>query len=108
MCKIDAAEALQDFPVLTQGYLRSLTVGVYQLKQALSYSSEHGDGGYEIIVGKNNSDILQAKIQSRHVSSKSYYLWIQYDSADTEDPDELYSRIVSADRVRGWLDASLL
>lgn len=42
------------------------------------------------LLEKNNSDILQAKIQSRHVSSKSYYLWIQYDSADTEDPVTLW------------------
>lgn len=88
MCKINAAEALQDIPVLTEVYLRSLTFGIYQLKQALSYSSEHvsDDGGYEIFVGKNNPDILQAKIQSRHVSSKSYNIWIRYDSADTGDP----------------------
>lgn len=33
MCKMDAAEA---FPVLTEENLRSLTFGVYQLKQALS------------------------------------------------------------------------
>ena len=39
---MDASEpALPGFPVLTEEYLRSLTFGIYQLKQAKSYSREH-------------------------------------------------------------------
>lgn len=34
-------------------------------------------GTYAIFVGKNMPDIIQAKIQSRHVTSKSCYLWLQ-------------------------------
>ncbi|XP_062613816.1 uncharacterized protein LOC134275563 [Saccostrea cucullata] len=88
MSKIDAADAVPDFPKLSENYLRSLTFGIYQIKQASSYSREHLDeeGGYEIFVTKTMSNILQAKIQSRHVSSKSYYLWIQFDASDEEDP----------------------
>lgn len=84
MCTIDAAEALQDIPVLIEEYLRSLTFGVYQL----SYFSDHvsDDGGCELFGGKINPDNLHTKIQSWFVSSKSYYLWIRYDSADTGDP----------------------
>lgn len=60
MFQSNAAEALQDFPDLIEEYLRSLTFGVNQFKQVLSYSSEHvrEDGGY---VGKNNPDILRSK-----------------------------------------------
>lgn len=48
MFQINAAEALQDIPVVIEEYLRSLTFDVYQLKQVLSYSSEHvsEDDGY--------------------------------------------------------------
>lgn len=61
MFQINAAEALQDIPVLNEEYLRSLTFDVYQLKQVFSYSSEHvsEDDGY---VGENNPDILRSKI----------------------------------------------
>ena len=88
MKKMDASDALPGFPVLTEEYLRSLTFGIYQLKQAKSYSREdiNEKGGYEIYVSQTSPDIIQVKIQSRHVSSKMYYLWIQYDGKDKEDP----------------------
>ena len=88
MKKMDASDALPGFPVLTEEYLRSLTFGIYQLKQAKLYSREHINekGGYEIYVSQTSPDIIQGKIQSRHVSSKMYYLWIQYDGKDKEDP----------------------
>ena len=85
---MDASDALPGFPVLTEEYLRSLTFGIYQLKQAKSYSREHTleKGGYEKYVSQTSPDIIQGKIQSRHVSSKMHYLWIQYDGNDKEDP----------------------
>ena len=54
MKKMDASDALPGFPVLTEEYLRSLTFGIYQLKQAKSYSREHINekGGYEIYVSQ--------------------------------------------------------
>ena len=74
MSKIDCSDIT--FPRLTDEYLRSLTFGVYQVKQALSYSSEHvsSDGGYDLYACQFLPNILQAKIQSRHTSSKSYFL----------------------------------
>ena len=36
-----AAECTLQFPKLTEDELRNLTIGVYQLKTAKSYSSEH-------------------------------------------------------------------
>lgn len=35
-------------------------------------------------------NIIQGKIQSRHVSSKSYYLWVQFDSKDELDPIKIW------------------
>ena len=48
--KMDASDALQGFPVLTEEYLLSLTFDIYQLKQAKSYSREHinEEGGRNI------------------------------------------------------------
>lgn len=41
---------IQDFPKLDLSYLRALTFGVYQLKQARHYVDEHltPDGEYEV------------------------------------------------------------
>ena len=53
-----------------------------------SYACEHldEDGSNDIFVGKTMPNIIHCKIQSRHVSSKSYYLWIQFDTEDEDDP----------------------
>lgn len=57
------------FSVLTEDYLPSLIFGVYHLKQALPYSSEHvnDDGGYNIFVVENYHTILHGKIKPRHL-----------------------------------------
>ena len=54
---------------------------MYQLKQARSYTQEHlsADGSFDISVHRHDDSLLRAKIQSRHVSSKQYCLWISYD-----------------------------
>lgn len=77
--KIDE-NAVTDFPRLTFEELKELTLGVYQLKQASSYTTEHfnDDGMYELYSYKESADILRVKIQSWHTSSKIYSLWIQY------------------------------
>lgn len=86
--KIDASDVVPDFPVLSEDYLWSFTFGVYQGKHVFSYMLEHldEDGGYDIFVGKTTPNIIQGKKQSRHESSKSYYLWVQFDSKDELDP----------------------
>ena len=90
MSKVDCSNI--SFPRLSHEYLRSLTFGVYQVKQAFSYSSEHvsPDGGYDLFTCQFLPNILQAKIQSRHSSSKSYYLWLKYDIDDTSDPVKVW------------------
>lgn len=76
--KIDALDAVPHFPVLSEDYLRFLTFGVYQIKQAFSYKLENLDDGG--MIGKTMPIIIQGKNPSRHVYSKSYYLWVQFDS----------------------------
>ncbi|XP_062574273.1 uncharacterized protein LOC134236110 [Saccostrea cucullata] len=78
---IDATEACQSFPKLTEDEIRELTLGVYQVKLARSYTQEHcsSDGTYEILVSGEVPNIVSAKIQSRHVSAKRYKLWIKHD-----------------------------
>ena len=41
--KVDAKDAILDFLQLSEEGLRSLTMGIYQLKQSYSYSVEHCD-----------------------------------------------------------------
>ena len=55
-------------------------LGIYQLKQAKSYTIEHlsADGKYAVKIGKHRPDIIKAKIQSRHKNSTSYDVWIRY------------------------------
>ena len=87
MKKVDANTSVE-FPVLSEDYLRTITFGTYQLKQAKCYAGEHvdEDGSYDIFVSSDDTNILQAKIQSRHVTSKQYYMWIQYNLEDETDP----------------------
>ena len=46
---------------------------------------------YELMVGREAKDLLCVKIQSRHVSSRSYNVWIQYSSTNE-----------GADAITGW------
>lgn len=87
MRKIDAADTVPDFPVLTEDDMWSIIFGVYQLKHAFSHLLVHAnDDKYGIFVRENHPNILQGKTRSRHTSSKSYYLWIQCDVPDTANP----------------------
>lgn len=62
--------------------LRRITIGVYQLKQASSYTREHlnDDGDYILYSHKEEQVIVRVRLQSRHTSAKQYQLWIQYES----------------------------
>lgn len=69
---------------LTEEELRNLTIGVYQIILALCYVREHldEDGISEVFVCNINDNILCVKIQSRHISSKFYKVWVQYNAAN--------------------------
>ncbi|CAG2250822.1 PRKDC [Mytilus edulis] len=78
--KIDASSA-PTFPRLSEEDIRNITVGVYQLKLAPCYTREHldDDGNYEVFTCDHEENLLCAKIQSRHISSKRYRVWVKYD-----------------------------
>lgn len=75
-----SASSVLEFPRLSEEDIRNLTVGVYQLKLAPSYTREHldSDGSFDVLICNHEPDLLCAKIQSRHVSSRGYRVWIQY------------------------------
>jgi hypothetical protein len=81
---LDASNAVNDFPRLSYDDLMELTLGVYQLKQAKAYALEHidPDGGYEVKLAMAERTILQARIQSRHVNSVRYHVWLKYSSKE--------------------------
>ncbi|CAG2203167.1 unnamed protein product [Mytilus edulis] len=70
------------FPQLTDEQLRSLTCGVYQLKLSPSYIQEYMEGDSQICFHKDAPDLLRIRIQSRHVSSKKYFVWIKYSESE--------------------------
>ncbi|CAC5380048.1 unnamed protein product [Mytilus coruscus] len=70
------------FPQLTDEQLRSLTCGVYQLNLSPSYIQEYMEGDSQICFHKDAPDLLRIRIQSRHVSSKRYFVWIKYSESD--------------------------
>lgn len=75
--------AVSDFPRLTLQEIRELTLGVYQIKQARSYTREHKDshsGMYELSLHRQESNILRIQLQSRHTSAKRYNLWLSFSS----------------------------
>lgn len=89
---IDAAvPGMDEFPVLSADDLIVYAMGTYQVQQARSYYGEHiKNGCYLIEVYKepniehfNNENpeyispwLLRGRIQSRHVSSRTYYVYI--------------------------------
>ena len=89
--KVEAV-TINDFPKLDMETLKNkITYGSYQLKNSLSYLSEHFNqhGQIEILVKKTTVkdekiNIISALIQSRHIKRTKYRLIIVY-SPDKED-----------------------
>lgn len=77
-----SSDQLDNFPVLSLDDMRTITLGIYQIKHAENYSREHlKDGGsYEIMVCHDFPFLLRVKIQSRHSRNILHTLWIKYDS----------------------------
>ena len=67
---------LPGFPVLTEDYLRDLTVGVYQIKLATSYVQDkvQQDSQHTIDILLEEPGLLRARIYSTFTSSAKYYL----------------------------------
>ena len=80
---LDTADAAIEFPKMSETGVRNLTLWVYQLKQAKSYTFEHLDskGDYNVSVASISNGLLRAQPQSRHVSSKKYVVYVQYENS---------------------------
>lgn len=101
--KIDAT-SLEDFPRLTLDDLHRITIGVYQLKQAASYTREHlkdDDGSYILYTHKEEAGVVRVKVQSRHTSAKQYQLWIRYENHSFDPIKGWYCQCKSGARVVG-------
>lgn len=74
---LDANDVASDFSILSEDEIRNITLGTYQVKMAKAYTHEHvqEDGAYDILITEDIPNIIGAKIQSWHVSSKKYF-WI--------------------------------
>jgi hypothetical protein len=69
---------LADFPHLDETEQRNITCGVYQLKLSSSYMQEYLEGNSEIFVHQEDDHLICVRLQSRHTSSRTYLLWIEY------------------------------
>ena len=69
-----------NFPELSEEYLNELAFGSYQLKQSISYTTDHlSEGGtYEIEIFKEMENLIRIKISSRHSNKTCYNTFIQY------------------------------
>ena len=73
-------ESVSNFPQLDETMLKLLTLGTYQLKLCPSYIQEYMGSECTIDVFRETCDLIRVRLQSRHISSKTYQVWIQYDS----------------------------
>ena len=71
---------IADFPILTEEDLKSITLGVYQIRMAKYYCMQHLDenSSYTIFIHVEKSGLLRARIQSRYSKSNDHLVWIEY------------------------------
>lgn len=74
------ASEVQDFPELSEEELIILFTGTYQLSQAISYLAElmGKDNNFHVLYVKNEPNIFKVQVQSRHINSKTYRCYIDY------------------------------
>ena len=79
---LNTSNSINNFPKMNFDELQELTLGIYQLKQARSYSIEHlsDDGTFLVKVTNQRQDLLRVWIQSRHRNAVKYDLYIQYNT----------------------------
>ena len=82
--KLDA-DSILDFPQINLEDIKTnITLGSYQISQSIGYIAEHfKNGKYEIHVNKESKSfkdfkLLRTKIQSRHVKSCKYKVFVKY------------------------------
>ncbi|CAF5104213.1 unnamed protein product [Rotaria sp. Silwood1] len=78
---MNATNSMPNFPRMNFDELQELTLGVYQLKQARAYITEHmtSEGAYSVKITDQRQDLLRAQIQSRYKNNTKYDIYIQYD-----------------------------
>ena len=88
--------------------LHRLTIGVYQLKQAASYTREHlasddldVDKYYAMYIHRDEADIIRVKMQSRHTTSQQYQFWIRYEREGFDPIKGWYCKCKNGARVVG-------
>lgn len=88
------AEQLQDFPILTLDFIKTLTIGVYQVKLAPSYvqdklQRDHDEEfQFETLRDINRlpwPGLLRVRVFSRFRSAAKYQLWISYRPTNNEE-----------------------
>lgn len=79
-----ASEDLDLSPRLDDEEIRNHTYVKYQLRLSSTCMKEHLDGESNIYFHEQENTLLRAKIQSRHISSKKYQLWIHYIESTVE------------------------
>ncbi|CAF1226558.1 unnamed protein product [Didymodactylos carnosus] len=98
---------------MTEEQLRQLCFGVYQIKQARTYSEAHlnkNDGDYEVELTKENETLIRCKIDSRHSNSTQYYCWIEFamdeivtsGSDSDNDDDTLVEKFHEKQPIKSW------
>ena len=74
-----SADQLEDFPFLEIDHIKLLTLGSYQIAKGISYVAEHNEtGGFPLSVCKIERGLIKLQIQSRHISAKTYKVFIRY------------------------------
>ncbi|KAH3897671.1 hypothetical protein DPMN_021864 [Dreissena polymorpha] len=77
---VDINHDYLDFPSLDDNTLRLLALGTYQLKLTGSYIQEHIGSDCNLQLYREMEGLIRVRLQSRHVSSRLYLIWIRYDS----------------------------
>lgn len=98
---MEANVGLEDFPVLSKDDLTIMALGTYQIAQARSYYGEQikRNGAYVVQVCRGNdahlfpddSWLLRAKINSRHLGNRIYFVYILINNL-----------MQGRDKVAGW------
>ncbi|RMZ99531.1 Vacuolar sorting-associated 13C [Brachionus plicatilis] len=89
---------------MTEAYIKSITYGVYQLKQCVPYTISHLEQNADYVCEfyGENEELVRVKIKSRFSSQLIHNTWIKYSTVSTMDPiQELYCDCKADARVFG-------
>ena len=91
--------SVTDFPTLSGTEINEITMGSYQTGQAMSYLSEHlKDNSFPLFkLDCTIDNIVNVKIQSRHINKKEYKIYVKYNK-NMEEARQLYPICVHAKR----------